>query len=96
MVRAYPTDEQGNRNGESRSFSDLQWKNLNSIGKHRWVIVTNEKPCVTVELLKEDSGVTFEQFNIEDEDLPKEEEEEEPKYISNKKRKRVTKNKNNE
>ena len=51
MVRAYPTDENGIRNGATRSFSDIQWATLNRMGKHRWVEAINEKPCVTVELL---------------------------------------------
>ena len=79
MVKAYPTDENGMRNGAIRSFSDLHWATLNRMGKHRWVEAINEKPCVTVELLNAEKEA---EKNIE-----------EIIETSRSPRKRVTKNK---
>jgi hypothetical protein len=84
MVKAYPTDEKGNRNGDIRSFSDIKWATLNRLGKHRWVECNDEKPRIAIELLthEKEEEVKLQEEAIEDNSFTK--------------RKRVTKNRNNE
>lgn len=51
MVRAYPIDIEGQRIGETKSFSDEQWRVLSALKGCRWAIDMCDTKKEIVELL---------------------------------------------
>ena len=78
MVRAYPTGVDKERIGETKNFSDDQWRILSSLKGCRWAIDACETKKEIVELLAVKKDIV---------------EETKEEFQSNVKRKRINQNK---